>query len=325
MLAALIGGNAPRARDAAVARRLDRAGGGGGRILTGWELAQEGWSRRCGQTPRDLTLSLAGMAVADAAAAAGQIPLGKAAPVRPLGRSLGAIALLWAAVAVLAVCLPGLAWTQWNRFSRPFDDVPPFSQIEFKVTPGQQAGGLWQRIGDPCHGHRPAGRAIGTGAPLGRPRRNRRCRCFPRRTAQWRAVLAKVVEPTDYYVRAYRARSNRYHISIITVPLIENARLRIEPPAYANRAAYEGPMPKEGVSGLPGTKVQIFLHSNRPLRGGSIMLSGAAKPTRLPMKPSEAGQPGGRRAVLDRRRRKVRLPRDRRGRARSRSSPSRAT
>ena len=70
------------ARDAAVARRLDRAGDVGGQILTGWELAQEGWDRRSSQPQRALTLSLANIAVADAAVAAGQIPLGRVAPVK---------------------------------------------------------------------------------------------------------------------------------------------------------------------------------------------------------------------------------------------------
>jgi hypothetical protein len=88
-----------------------------------------------------------------------------------------------------------------------------------------------------------------------------------------------------------------------TVPLIENARLRIVPPGYANRGPYEGPLPKDGVSGLRGTKVQVFLHSNRPLRGGTMAMSrarperaepGRAKPppkVDLPMKPVEAGSP----------------------------------
>ena len=67
------------------------------------------------------------------------MPLAKVAPLRPLGRSLAAIVLLWAVVALLAVCLPGLAWTQWNRFTHPYDDVPPFSLSTFKVTPGNKA------------------------------------------------------------------------------------------------------------------------------------------------------------------------------------------
>ena len=182
LLGALAAATLRAARDAAVARRLDRAGGVGGRILTGWELAQEGWSRRCGQSPRALTLSLANIAVADAAVAAGQIPLGKVAPLRPLGRSLGAIALLWAAVAVLAICLPGLVRTQWNRFARPFADVPPFSRIEFKVTPGNKPV---------VYGSELEIRATVIGPPVEQlelvlaraTARSRRCRCFPRPTA----------------------------------------------------------------------------------------------------------------------------------------------
>ena len=95
---------------------------------------------------------------------------------------------------------------------------------------------------------------------------------FPEADGVWRAVLSKVVEPGDYYVRAYRARSERYHIDVVTVPLIDGSRLRIVQPEYAGRAPYEGPMPRNGVSGLLGTKVQVFLHSNRPLGGGTIGL-----------------------------------------------------
>ena len=68
------------------------------------------------------------------------------------------------------------------------------------------------------------------------------------------------------------------------------------PPEYANRAAYEGPMPNEGVSGLPGTKVQVFLRSNRPLRRRNPSRAGRARasPPSSPMKPAE---PGGQEVV----------------------------
>ena len=74
---------------------------------------------------------------------------------------------------------------------------------------------------------------------------------------------------------------------------------------------YEGPLPKEGVSGLPGTKVQIFLRSNRPLSGGTIDCGAASrrqpvsrngvhhnagKPAIRADEADRAGQPGGRRA-----------------------------
>jgi hypothetical protein len=288
LLALLASATVRAARDPSVARRLDHAGDVGGRILTGWELAQQQWSRRRNLPQRSLTLSLANIAVADAAVAAARVPLGKVAPVRPLGRSLGAVGLLWALVAVLAICLPGLVETQWNRFSRPFADVPPFSQVEFKVTPGDTSV---------VYGSELEIRAKVIGPQVERlelvlasgDRQEPPLPMFPEADGGWRAVLAKVVEPTDYHVRAYRARSVKHHISIITVPLIDNSRVRIEPPAYANRAPHEGPIPNDGASGLPGTKVQVVLHSNRPLRGGTIAVTAAGKSTVVEMTPTETG------------------------------------
>lgn len=124
-------------RDFVAARRLDRVGRGGGRIFTGWELEQSRYGI-AGQSPPPLSAGLAGLAAADAAAAARQVPLGKAAPLRPLARSLAAFCLLAALVGALVVGLPGMALTQWSRFLRPYDDVPPFSLTEFKVTPGHR-------------------------------------------------------------------------------------------------------------------------------------------------------------------------------------------
>ena len=72
--------------------------------------------------------ALASMAVDDAAAAAAAVPLAKAAPLRPLGRSAWPRSACSGPSAGGAGGLPaGLAWTQWNRFLRPLDDVPPFS------------------------------------------------------------------------------------------------------------------------------------------------------------------------------------------------------
>jgi hypothetical protein len=287
LLAALAAMTLRTARDAAVARRLDRAGDGGGRILTGWELALGRYGVR-GAQPAPLSAGLASLAVADAVAAAGRVPRGKVAPVRPVGRSLAALCVLWGAVALAAVCLPGLAGTQWSRFLRPWDDVPPFSRSKFAVQPGNVKV---------LYGGELEIRATVTGEPVDQLElvlqsansREPPLPMFPEADGSWRTVLAKVVDPADYFVRAHRARSIRYHIDIITVPLIEGVRLRIVPPEYANRATYEGPMPNSGISGLPATKVQVFVRSNRSLRGGTLALSGPGKPVVLPMKPVETG------------------------------------
>ena len=186
---------------------------------------------------------------------------------------MAAVALLAAIVAAVAVGLPGMAAVQWKRFLQPYADVPPFSLTTFEVTPGDKLDVLYGSDLEIC--------ATVRGAPVEQVElvltsargREPPLPMFPEADGRWRTVLTKVVEPTDYFVRAYRARSVAYHLGVITVPRIESAKVRIVQPAYARRPPYEGPLPKDGVSGLRGTKVEVILTSNRPLRGGTITLS----------------------------------------------------
>ena len=165
---------------------------------------------------------------------------------------------------LLAVLMPALARTQWGRFTHPFADIPPYSATTFTVTPGNVQVVYGSELGI---------RAVTRGAAVEQAElvledgqgQQTSLPMFPERDGSWQAVLSKVTEPAVYYVRSYRARSNRYQLGVITVPRIENVRLRIAPPEYANQATYEGPLPKDGVAGLPGTTVTIWATSNRPL------------------------------------------------------------
>ena len=266
------------------ARRLDRAGDSDGRIFTGWELEQSRYGIAGADAP-PLSAGLAALEAADAAVAAGKIPLRKAAPLRPLGRSAAVFCLLGAIVGALALGLPGMASTQWNRFLHPYADVPPFSLTEFDVTPGDAkvVYGEGLDISTAVRGA-PVEQvelvlttSRGPEPPLP---------MFPEADGRWRAALTNITQPTDYFVRAYRARSKVYHIGVITVPLITGVRLRIEQPEYTHRPAYVGPLPKDGVSGLRGTKVQVFLASNRRLKGGRIELTEKTKTRVIAMQPT---------------------------------------
>jgi len=268
-----------------VARRLDVTGATGGVILTGLELDAPADSPT--HDPR-LTSGLARLAVGDAARAAAAVAVRRAVPARPLGRSLRVLGCVALAVALLAVLMPGLARTEWNRFFSPFGDEPPFSQLEFVVSPGDKevvygqpleidvtvSGGEVDQIELILEG------AGGPEPPLP---------MFPEPGGKWRAVLAKVTEPADYYVRAFRARSRKYRIGVITVPRLGEVRFRVVPPEYTGLGPDEGPLPKGGIAGLPGTKVRVWAASNRPLSGGTITLIPAdegTEPRELAMRPA---------------------------------------
>src|SRR5439155_20233212 len=83
-------------------------------------------------------------------------------------------------------------------------------------------------------------------------------------------TVANLTADAKYHVRAHAGRSPRFTVRVLTVPRIEGVRFRVTPPAYTNRPPYEGPLPKGGIAGLPGTKVQVWATSNRPLRGGTV-------------------------------------------------------
>jgi hypothetical protein len=269
-----------------LARRLDLVSGSGGIVLTGMEL--DGAVFRPGTCCLpELSAGLARRAVAQAAETAGRILPSSAAPLKPVRRSLAAFTLMMGVVGLAAVCLPELVQIQWKRFFHPYNDVPPYSPTRFEVTPGNIAVIYGKELEIRAKTIGPAldqaelviekGSAAEPPLPM-----------FPESGGTWRTVLAKVTEPADYFVRARRARSEKFHIRVITLPRIVNARLRIEYPAYSNRPTYEGPLPKEGVAGLPGTKVTISIRSNRPLSGGNIGISAGGKTAAVSMKTADS-------------------------------------
>ena len=270
----------------AMARRLDDVGGTGGQILSGFDLAYGSGStgEKAAEKADELGGGLATMAIDRAGRLATEVSAARAVPIRPLaiagGYALATIALLGFA----AVAMPRLASTEWLRLTDPLGDHPPFSRVQLTLAPESARvvyGGSLDVI------------ATAAGEPVERvdlvlvdPKSGEEevLPMFPESTDRWRAVLSRVTTPRQYFVRAERARSRRFSLDVITTPRIEELRCRVAPPAYTHLAAYEGPLPSSGLSGLPGTQVQIWATSNRPLRGGTVrLLPTDGKPRDVPL------------------------------------------
>jgi hypothetical protein len=264
-----------RLQHAAVARRVDAAAGNAGDVLAGLELDRHdpNW--------QPLTAGMAKLAVERAGRVASQVAIEETASARPAMKAVGSLAGIGLIVVILAILFPRLTSTQWERFTAPSSDTPPFTPLVFTVAPGDYS----VRYGSGLEIT-----ASATGAPVERMELvlnsssgEEVLPMFPEANGQWRAVLTKVLDPTEYFVRAQRGRSSRYKISVITVPRIENLRVRVTPPAYTNRPPYDGPIPKEGLSGLPGAKVEIVARSNRPLSGGNLRLVSTEAQSDVPL------------------------------------------
>lgn len=278
----LIGQLLGKLKSAQVARQLDRAAGGTGEIVSGWDLA----TGSAGPQNSELTAGLAQLAIASATRTANGASLNAAAPARPLRVAGTTVGLSLGFLILLALALPSLSNTQWLRFTRPFADVPNYSGIQFEIDPGNAqviyGQGLDVRA---TISNSDAGRvelmvaAEGGGVSQSVP-------MFPEGEGKWRATVARVVEPLSYHVAANRGRSLKYRIAVITTPKLEAVRFRITPPAYTRDAPYDGPLPKQGIVALPGTKVEIRAKSNRPLSGGAVQLESETQPQAITLLPS---------------------------------------
>ena len=180
--------------------------------------------------------------------------------------------------------------------------MPPYSLLQFTVTPGNTrvlygeeleiAAKVTQGVADHLELVLQSSDGSQTSLPM-----------FSETNGAWRAVLSKLTEPTRYFVRCYRARSQKYSIDILTVPRIETVRVLVVQPEYADQPSYEGPVPDDGVKGLRGCQVTLWATSNRPLSGGKLLVTrcgagvspalaaGTAAPQgqELAMQASEAG------------------------------------
>lgn len=251
----------------ALARRLDRLADAQGQILSGIDLMPGVLAAGAGG---GVTAGMARLAVERAASIARTIGPPAAAPLRPLYRSLIALGAIAAAVLLLSVSAPRLVATEWDRFADPYGDHPPYSPIEFTVTPGD-AKVLYGGVLDirATTGDVPVESAeIVLIAPDGGGQES--LPMFPEDHGKWHATVANVTAPSKYFVRSGAARSRKFEISVITTPRIESVRFRLTPPAYTHRPPIEGPIPAGGISALPGSTVQLWAQSNRPLGSGMI-------------------------------------------------------
>ena len=106
----------------------------------------------------------------------------------------------------LALALPRMADTLWQRFSDPYGDHPPYSAVRFRVEPGDLSVVYGQGVEI---------RAIVEGAPVDRldlvlepaGAAPERVPMFQEASGRWRAALANVIAPARYFVSAQAAGS----------------------------------------------------------------------------------------------------------------------
>ncbi len=249
-----------------LARRLDAHLAAAGQIVTGVDLMDDGTVRM------GLGAGLAEMAVRRASDRAAQVTSREIVSNRPAMVSASMLTAVCVIAIAIAIMLPGLAKTEFLRFADPYGDHPPYSRLVLHVEPGNASviygDGLDVTVrteGMPAERVElvlePADGSQADAVPM-----------FPENSGRWRTTIANVTAPGRYFARSRKARSPRYDLNVITVPRIQEVRMRITPLPYTALPPYEGPVPEGGIKGLKNTRVEIQAASNRPLSGGTITI-----------------------------------------------------
>ncbi|HEY8746434.1 MAG TPA: hypothetical protein VIM11_00560, partial [Tepidisphaeraceae bacterium] len=252
----------------AVARRLDRLANARGQVLSGIDLLPGVLTSGAGGS---VTMGMARLAVERAASIVATVQAPAAAPIGPLYRSLTVLAAIGIGALVFSISAPRLVATEWNRFADPFGDHPAYTRIEFSVTPGNAkviyGGALDIRATTGNEQAESVEVVLQTGDESGS---QEPVPMFPENGGNWHATISNVTAPVKYFVRSGKARSQKFDVEVITTPRLEAVRYRLTPPPYTHRPAIEGAIPSAGISALPGSVVQLWAQSNRPLSSGTI-------------------------------------------------------
>ena len=234
-----------------LAERLDCVSESGGQIRSGVDLAAVSVGAFYSQHP-EWSAGLARLAVQRATTLAAGISRSLAVPADSVRRSLGAFGLVTAGVALLAVLLPRLTATEWKRFADPFGDHPPFSTTVFSVEPGDAkvvyGSGLEIKAtvtGPPVEGVELVLQVVNARdarSPVKTTGENEIVPMFPEQNGQWRASVANITNPVNYFLRARGGRSRKYSIDVITVPQIAECAIPRRAPALHAPAGVRRPV-----------------------------------------------------------------------------------
>ncbi len=234
-------------------------------VLSAYELGET--SKR----GNELSTYLWNRSVGEGVAALNRLGWSQHFPRKSIMRGLRVLLVMLLVPAVVLLIQRKDADTLLARAFFPMRDIPPVSPFEFQVEPESPAivyGGdaelsvsitgapvlsqvwIWTRQGGRIH----------------------KAACFQESAITFSQRLENVVQPLEFCFVAGRARSRWHRINLKLQPRIVVAQARLTSPAYTGSTMTEFFVGNEAFSGLPGTKAEVTVTSNRPLLDGRVVI-----------------------------------------------------
>lgn len=236
-------------------------------ILSALELAS---------SPASKTSSLSGFLVEAAlergVAALRSLPAARLLPRPAIRAEARRLAFALGAWSALLALWPGPLATHALRILAPARDVPPWSRLSFSVSPASPS----VVYGDNLEICASVSGPLGSTPVLFDVRSGGRSASGPgfrESTNRFVHRFERVVQPARFCVRAGRARSPWFDLSVLYLPRIASAKVSLSPPPYSGLPPREFYLGGQKLAGLRGSRVVLDVAANRPIRRGFVLLS----------------------------------------------------
>lgn len=176
----------------------------------------------------------------------------------------------------------GVTWLYFGNLQQimlrliyPYQDIPPVSKLHFTVNPAEPAViyGDSLEISAVIKGDTITGRVFFvTRDAEGNVHRSS---CFRESRDSYTQKLEKVTLPLQFCFAVGKARSHWHKIKVLMQPKIMAACLTVTPPAYSALPQVKFLAGTGVLRPLVGSSVEMSISSNRPLRGGTLLISPA--------------------------------------------------
>ena len=228
-----------------------------------------------------LTRELAGMAIGGYAKELASVDLPRLARTDRVRIEAKRAGKWFAGFAVLLGVCWSITRTELPRFLDPFGDHPPYSFTRIEISePGadgmQVVYGQGIIITAKTAGHHPGElflsyhAADAPQAVTTVPMFDKGARGFTQQIENVRTDLVIVA-----HNKSRQSLSKQRRVDVILTPRLDQAFVKIAPPAYTGLKTEERPLPLKSLKALAGTELTFRLRSNRPLSEGRIALTRA--------------------------------------------------
>ncbi len=199
-----------------------------------------------------------------------------------LKRWAAAAALVWAAWIVYGLAFPRQSRNAFARYAMPLGDIPPVGSVTIVLTPSSDVSlcegddlsvaaeiRATDRAAETSAQHSPVlvwaegERLVGHAASDGEPTP---MSAHSTRKGLYVYTFRNIQRSFSFRALAGDTYSLGVRVSVTPLPKIVSSLFRVTPPAYTGLARRESPGPPAAVSGLPGSRLDIEIRTEPPVR-----------------------------------------------------------